>query len=439
MNRFFRTAYSSALVYLCLALFAVLLTGVRMPFPAFSCLYFGLLLCLLPGVSRRLAGKEGLFYALGALTALLGFLPLVFWHCPLIHFAVHLLGTAAAAAFIPLLRHRTTHADFMAKYQFSAIMLLILIGFIALATMTGVYADSSSSRPEVLKLAVNSIIPHAIVLLVTGVLLLRGLRAGEGIVDEQAFNRRQLRDTLIFAVIVTLVFAADPFVYLQQAAHFLINDVLKPAGRGLTALLAAIVRLLHVDRPEWERETQPTEETAEPGGIPNAESPEPAQEHYDIEGEDLSQVIAYIFIGIAVLILLWVLVRQIRKLIRKLRERGQKYGSGYPDEVRETLPQKERAQSEKKPKRRSADPRERMRYLYGEFLQYLRKLRVTFAGTETCGEIQNHTEKSAAAGPAELSAFTELYEEARYRQEEAPSEEDERRMKDLFDKIKKKI
>lgn len=438
MNRFFRTAYSSTLVYLGLTLFTVLFTGVRMPFPAFSCLYFGLLLALLPAASRKLAGKEGLFYGLGALTALLGFLPLVLWHCPLTHFAVHLLGIAAAAAFVPLLRHRTTHADFMAKYQFSAIMLLILIGFIALATVTGIYADGKSSRPEALKFAVNNIIPLAIVLLVTGVLLLRGLRAAEGIVDEQAFNRRQLRDTLIFAVVVTVVFAVDPFVYLQQAVYFLINDVLKPAGRALMALLAAIVRLLHVDRPEWERETQPTEETSEPGGIPNVESTETAPEHYDIEGSDLTRTVAYIFIGIMALLLLWILVRQIRKLIRKLRERSRKYGSGYPNEVREMLPQEERAQREKKPKRRSADPRERMRWMYGEFLQYLKKLRIRFDGSDTCGEIQSRAEKNAAADPSVLSDLTELYEQARYQMEEAPDEEDAREMKDLLDKIRKR-
>ena len=110
----------------------------------------------------------------------------------------------------------------MAKYQFTAILLLILIGLIYLATLTGIYTDGqAAARSEVMSLALNNIVPYAIVLLVTGVLLLRGLRAQEGIVDEQAFNRRQMRDTLIFAILVTLVFIVEPFVYLQKAVIFL--------------------------------------------------------------------------------------------------------------------------------------------------------------------------------------------------------------------------
>ena len=69
MNRFLRTAYSTTLVYLYLTLFVVTFSGVSMPFPAFSCLYFGLLVCLLPGILRKLEGLEVLFTLLGAVTA----------------------------------------------------------------------------------------------------------------------------------------------------------------------------------------------------------------------------------------------------------------------------------------------------------------------------------------------------------------------------------
>ena len=221
MNRFFRTAYSTTLVYLCLTFFVVLFTRIRMPFPAFSCIYFGLLISLLPVVSRRLAGKDRLFYVIGALAAVLGFLPLKLWNCPTAHWVIHLLGIAAAAVFLSVLRYRTTHSDFMAKYSFTAVMLLVLIALVYLSMVTSVYRDGKAAeRSEALNLAMNNIVPYAIVLLVTGVLLLRGLRAQEGIVDEHAFNRRQLRDTLIFAVLVTLVFVADPFLYLKKAATF---------------------------------------------------------------------------------------------------------------------------------------------------------------------------------------------------------------------------
>ena len=437
MNRFFRTAYSTTLVYLALTLLIVSFTGVKMPFPAFSFLYFGLLLCLLPGVLRQLRGREFLFYLIGAVTAALGFLPLALSHCPISHWIIHLLGIGAAAAFLPLLRHRTTHDRFLAKYQFSAVMLLVLIGLIALAMMPGLYTETAGKRFEALRLAINTIVPYAIVLLVSGVLLLRGLRAGEGIVDEQAFIRRQLRDTLIFAVLVTLCFAVDPFLYLQKALYFVINDVLKPSFRFIMSILSYLLHLISVKRPE--HETLATEETSEPGGIPPAtEAAEPEPEHYDLEGSDVTAAVSNIFTIAVTIILVFVLVRQIRKLIRKLKERDPKRGDGYPNEVREALPQEDRTHREDKPKKRSADPRERIRWLYGEFLRHLKKQRIVYDRTDTCGEIENRAERHRASDPQTLSELTELYEEARYREEESPTEADAEAMKDLVSKVRKK-
>ncbi len=440
MNRFFRTAFSATLVCLYLTLFTVLFTGIRMPFPAFSCLYFGLLIALLPAAVRKLSGREPLFYLLGAVTALSGFIPLVLWHCPASHMVIHLLGIAAAAVFLPLLRHRTTHGRFLAKYQFAAVSLLILLGLICLAMLTGIYTDGEAAvRTEVLKLAVNNTVPYAIVLLVTGVLLLRGLRAAAGTVDEQAFNRRQLRDTLIFAVLVSLVFAVDPFIYLQKAVLFLFNDVLRPGARFLVSCLAALLRLLSARKSGEDPQPLPTEEEAtDPKPIPTLESGEAEPEHYYVEDTELARTIAYIFVAAAAAILLWILVRQIRKLIRNLRERALKRGSGYPNEIREALPEEEGTGRKDRPKKRSADPRERMRYLYGDFLRHLKKLKVSFGRTDTCKEIRDRAEDSAAADPPVLSEFTELYEQARYREEEMPSEADARRMKELLDRIKKK-
>ena len=439
MNRFFRTAYSTTLVYLCLTLFVVLVSKVRMPFPAFSCLYFGLLICLLPGVTKKLAGKEKLFYAAGALASALGFVPLALWDCPVIHWVLHSAGIIAAAVFLHLLRHRTTHSDFMAKYQFTAVLLLIVFGFVCLALLTGIYTDGEvTARTDALRLAMNNVVPYAIVLLVSGVLLLRGLRAQEGIVDEQAFNRRQLRDTLIFAVLVTIVFAVDPFVYLQKGLFFLLNDVLQPAAGFIGRLLLALLKLLARKKQPPENSQIPPDESPDPDKVPVPEPAETEPEQYDINDNDLSLVIAYIFIGVAALILLVILVRQIRKLILNLRERDLKRRGGYPNETREMLPREEGTRREEKPRKRSSDPRERMRYMYGEFLRYLRKLKVRFEKTETCSEIQGHAKRRSVADLPVLSGFTDLYEQARYRLSEMPSEADVRSMKSLLDKIRKR-
>ena len=438
MNRFFRTAYATSLIYLCLALFAGLATRTGMPFPAFSCLYFGLLLSLLPGVSRRLAGKERLFLALGAVTAALGFLPLALFRCPAAHWLVHLLGTASAAVFLSLLRHRTTHSDFMAKYRFTVVMLLILLGFVYLSLLSGIYQDGQvSARSDALRLALNGAVPYAIVLLGSGVLLLRGLRAQEGTVDKQAFNRRQLRDALVFAALVTVIFAADPFEYLQRAVSFLFTNVLRPSARFLVQLLSSFLRLISV-RKETAEYPQPTPgATPVPEQIPVAELAETEPEQYYVDDSDLSLAIAYIFLAAAAAVLLVILAYQVRKLVRNLQRRSLDRGSGYPSETRETLLPDGEALRTRKPGRRSGDPRQRMRYMYADFLRFLAKSHVRFGRTDTCGEIRRHAGRWLVTDASVLSAFTALYEKARYRMEEPPGEDDARRMKTLLDRIRK--
>ena len=436
MNRFFRTAYAATLVYLCLSMFGVLITRVKMPFLSFSFLYFALLVSLLPGISQRLRGKETLFYFLGAVTALSGFLPLALCRCPTVHWLIHAVALAAAALFVSILRHRTTHAIFMAKYEFSVVLVLILIGLVCLAMLTGVYRDDvASTRAEALSLAMSGLVPYATVLLASGVLLLRGLRAQPGI-DERAFNRRQLRDTLIFAALVTLIFSVDPFLYLRRAVFFLLNDVLRPSARYLVQLLAAVLKSesVHERQPEA---TLPPEELGDAKPMPTAAPVEAEPTEYFFDNHDFTLAVAYVLIAIAMLGLLLLLALQLRKLIRNLRSRSQGFGNGYPNETCEALSPKAGAGRAGKPKRRSGDPRERIRYLYGDYLRYLNRLRVRFGETNTCGEIRERAEERLIAEPEKLSALTALYEKARYRLKDAPSEADASAMKELLEQIKR--
>ena len=47
-----------------------------------------------------------------------------------------------------------------------------------------------------------------------------------------------------------------------------------------------------------------------------------------------------------------------------------------------------------------------------------------YGKTDTCGEIETRAERHRIADPSVLSDLTELYEEARYREEEPPTEDD---------------
>ena len=441
MNRFFRTAYAATLLYLCLALFAALITGAGMPFPAFSCLYFGLLIYLMPDISRSPAGRRPLFHLTGALTASLGFLPIAFSRCPPVHWLVHLSGIAAAAVFLYTLRHRTTHSLFLTRFRFISVTLLILIGAVCLILRMDFFkAGEAAKRAAAVSLAVNGAVPYAIVLLATGVLLLRGLRAQPGrMIDERIFNRRQLRDTLVFAVAVTLIFAADPFVYLGQAASFLRDEALLPALRFLARLLAQLLPALSPgELPERQ-----TVSSGKAGGL----SPSVRSDFIGVQEEpgyresdppvpmDHDAVIAAT--ALIVLFILAVLALLIRGLVKARRKRGRDRGSGYPEETYEDLPVSEGKGRKGRPKKRNSDPRERIRYLYGEFLRYLHARRVTFGRTNTCGEILQGARARPAASESTLSGLTALYEEARYRMGETPTKADADEMRDLLDKVRK--
>jgi hypothetical protein len=289
------------------------------------------------------------------------------------------------------------------------------------------------------QLAVNTIVPMTITLLVTGVLLLRGLRAQEGVVDEKAFNRRQIRDTLIFAAIVSVLFAVDPFPYLRQGLFAIVNNVIRPAAGALARGFAWLLNLLSCTPVPIEKTQTTPEPTLDPEGPPLVPMAETEPEHYYIdEGPDLTMTLAYIFLALAAAALLAILAVQIVKLVRKLKNRGKKRGRGYPHEEREKLSSEDEPDGGRKPRKRSEDPRERMRYLYGEFLRHLRRIPVPYERSSTCGEIRDKAQAWMDADPNDVSDFTDLYEQARYREKENPTDADARRMKNLLARMRKR-
>ena len=442
MNRFFRTAYAAAFVYLFLALIAGLATGVGMPFPAFLCLYFGLLLALLPNALPKLRGREPLFLALGVLMALLGALPIRLSGGTAAHYVAHGLGVLAAGLFLRTLKHRTTHSDFAAKFRFSIVLVLALIALVYLSLLVRT-ADETllPVQQAYVSGAIDHVVPVAIMLLVTGVLLLRGLRGLQGMVNEKAFNRRQLRDLLLYAAVVIVVFVFRPLRYLYRGGVWLMDSVVRPALRYLLWAFDQFLELIANKEPKFDPPTP--EATPDPSEYVLPPSPplfgEQEPEHYKIDeaGESrLYQTILYIFVGAFAAILLVILILEIRKMIRKLRERSAQ-GRGYPNEVRESLDEADGAHRGRKPRRRSGDPRLRMRYLYGEFLRFLRRVPLHIDPADTCGRIEQRAQNALRQRDEELAEFRALYEQARYRADEAPTEGDAARMKALLDRLKK--
>lgn len=381
MTRFFRTAFAVSLASLILTLISVVATGVHMPFAVFSCLLFGLLLFLLPEAVSKLESKKTLFALLGAGVALLGFLPLLILRCPVFHYVAHGLSILAAAIFLASLRHNTTHNNFKARFVFITVILICLLTyFVVSATTMRRFANSVYSQPvldpESLKLALNDIIPLAIVLLASGVLCLRGLRAQNGAVDSKSYQRRQLRDALIFTVSVSVIFLILPL--LKPVWTLFAEKVLAPIGRLFASLLERIVSKAMESNAlsqfnEAVASAKPTQAPSQAapiatpspssGAIFENHTPPPAEIR---QGTYLYTLIAFLIIAIVITLAAIILMKALRRF--------KKHERSYPNESREELPETDEPKKEKKLAKHSADPRRRMRYLYADFLKQLKKV-----------------------------------------------------------------
>ena len=437
MNRFFRTAYSTALLFFFLTLFAVVICGARMPFPAFSCLFFGLLVFLMPGFARRLEGREIPFMILGAVIALAGELFILLCRCPAAYYFVYAAALLGAALFIVLLSANTTYNDFEAKFRFTLVIAAVATAFIAVAGLS----DSAvfNLKAENVVAAINCLVPIAIVMLAMGILLLRGLRAQPGIVDDRAFNRRQLRDTLIFGGIVTAVFVVDPVKAIKAAFDWLVHNALRKIYYWLYDMFGKFVELITV--PHGSTPSATAVATAAPSeavSITPLPELEPIEQEVPPQSEPFFRTLTVFFMILVGLILLYIVIKELVKLIRKLRSKSDNKSSGYPNEIREELPPEEEQPEEDKPSKRSRDPRDRMRLMYAEFMRRLRRKSVPISRTDTCGEIGVHAKTASPGESSEIDEFTGLYEKARYDLAEEPAESDAQRMKKLLGEIKER-
>ncbi|MBO4848957.1 MAG: DUF4129 domain-containing protein [Clostridia bacterium] len=436
MNRFFRTSYSAALAAFFATLTAVTAKGLPMPLLSFSCIYFGLLVFMLPHIVPRLEGRETLFGLVGAAVMAAGVLFVV--RMPAVYVVGFLICLAAAYIFIPLLRHQTTHSDFEAKFRFS----LICAGCFTALLMVGGLTEKNifEINPDNVKQALVSAVPVAILLLASGVLLLRGLRAQQGIVDVRAFNRRQLRDTLIFSGIVTAVFAADPFRWLSQAADYIYEKLLKPLRYLIEDGLRKLFELMRNPHPPQYDPGAYTEPPADLVNVTPSPPPEiqPTPDPTDVakNSDDLMKTLLTIFMIVAMAAVLIFVVCELVKLIKKLMQNSKPRGSGYPNEERSALPPDDEGPKEDRPNRFSRDPRRRIRYHYREYMHHLRSKKIPIAPSDTCTDINQRARHTLRRKKSETEELTEIYRRARYRMGSEPERADAERMKQLVNDIK---
>ena len=442
MNRFLRIAYFVSLVFLLLTQITVVVTGVEMPLLSFLLLIAGILTAQLPDGFERIATKQKAFAALGAFVALLGVVPLLAFSCPVMHFIVYGIGIAVWFVFSAMRRKNVTRTWFLHVFRIS----LIVLGSVLAAFFLGVFPQLKDSGVfsfgwERVRLAIDNGVPMVILLLSIGILLLRRLRSEQGGMDPQAIKRRQVRDLSIFGILTGVICVIRLFVNLRSVFDLLYDKVILPLFRWIAQLFAGIFSVTHTS--VGATPPPPMEfNLPDPSIFQAASDPRPSDAQPIMDGLDLPlpdrevvyKTILVVFIAVSILVLAVLLITGIRRLLD--RYRGRRIVPGYPNETVEEITEEEPEQYEDAPKKHSEDPRERMRYQYGEFLRYLRKTPVAVARTDTCGEIVKNASDGLHVEPTRLNDFTELYEKARYRQQTPVTDADAHRMKSLLAEIK---
>lgn len=380
MTRFFRTAFAETLAYTGLALIATGATGVETPLLSFACLLLGLLIVLLPEALPKLSDKRPLLIVLGIAAALLGLLPLLVLQTPVIHYVCYGAAVLFGAFFLRILRHETTYNNFKARFGFITVVLVIVIAYLLLFSSasfrdTGTRRDGALFSMESVKTAMGGLFAHVIVLLATGVLCLRGLRAQQGAVNEQAFLKRQVRDAVVFVTVTGLVFSAVPLYRIIW--NYLLNSVVAPGAQAIARLIESVVS--GALKPSGGEPMTPSATAAPMQEVPTATTP-PGNPGgivgalTEVAGPPVGEPKSGVWIRIAIAaVILGALIAVAAVILVKTLRRLKKYDRGYPNETREELPETEQPKKAEKPARYSADPRKRMRYLYADFLKRVRK------------------------------------------------------------------
>lgn len=437
MNRFLRTAYSTIYVYLFLTLFMVTVTGADMPFPAFLFLFFGLMVALLPEIYESLPGNRTLWASLGLLLALPGFWAVRFSQGSLLHYILYGLGLLAGMIFLHLRRYPISYLRFRDAFRRSVLAAAVLILYDLLVIAPAVLDKKLFSFSfERFIGAVDNLAPLIILLLVVGVLHLRGLRSEQIGMERKALRRRQLRDLLLFVTVVIIVYIFNPLVYIIKGGKHLWNKGLLPLLTWISGALSSLFSsLFSFQRPPTDniiKETLDYNSSLPGGDLPPGEMvPTEAVEEVVSEGIDLYMLLVGIWLTVSLCILLYFLIFKKRTVKRKTN-------LGYPNETVEMLEEEEEEEQAPLPKKRSADPRLRIRYQYQSFLKYLRKISVQVKHTDTSGEIGESAKEGIRAEAESIDAFTEIYNRARYQQNEEVSAADAESMKRLLEDMKGK-
>lgn len=432
MNRFLRISFIAGMAYTLVSLLVGSITGVMYPFGCYAMIWLGTLIFMLGAIIPKLNRYDILFKISGIIIEAAGFIFIIINKCIPAYYVIHaimLIGSVLLAVF---LKHNTIHRDFAAKFKFSVIALLLL--FCLMGLMTGGSENVFFNMDFTVAAMINSI-PSFIISIVMGILLLRGLRAAVGIVDETEFNRRQLRDTVMFFGGCVLVIVTGLPGLLVRLTELIAKTLINPMLLWCEKLLYNLVELLANKKPQYLPNNQGVVEST-PNAVditpmptmgttqPNTAAP------VEDKSNEMIKILLILFAIIIGAVILYI-------VISKLFKRGKRVVSfGYPYEESETI--EDNGKRREKPiSRHSRLPRQKIRYYYYTFLRHIHSKGGELKRSDTCEQVADTADKLAKGHTQELMEFSNFYRKARYSFSEEPTSEDAKQAKRLLDSLNK--
>lgn len=428
MNKFLRTSYAVSMFIMAVTTIVGSIAEQFYPIWSFAAVWLGLLAYMFTGIITELREKSIIFKLIGVLIMLVGFIFVLPTKDSSTCFILHVFAIAIALIFEHLLNHNTTHRDFLSKFKYSLTIMALLFCIMGLLS-SGV--ENELVNGENTFEAIINAVPIFIISVVTGILLLKSLRAMAG--NDRELNKRQLKEVFFFFFGCILIFATGLIGVLKQAVTWLFANSVNPVFKWISALLSSLEDALTNKNPPLVS-----------GGeeIPNVPirtdiTEPPVMEEITVSPsappvveEDDSNFVKVLIIFFSVLVLAIVIYIVMTKLLKRGRKTSD---SSYIYEEREKLSDEEKKNEKEKYDKTS---RSKIRRYYAKFLSFLkRKHQCGIKPSDSCADVENLARTLGSDVQNDLSDFSDIYRKARYNLNDEPSGDDAKKAKELYKKI----
>ncbi len=428
MNKFLRTSYAVSMFIMVITTIVGSIAGQFYPIWSFAAIWIGLLAYMFTGIITELQDKSIIFKLIGVLIMLVGFVFVIPTSTCLTCFVLHGAAIAIALILEHLLNYNTTHRDFLSKFKYSLTITALL--FCIMGLLSSGVENELVNGDNTFEAIINAV-PIFIISVVSGILLLRSLRAMAD--NDRELNKRQLKEVFFFFFGCILIFATGLIGLIKQAVIWLLANSVNPLFRWISSFLSSLEEALTNKNPPLVS-----------GGedIPNVPirtdiTEPPVMEEITVSPttppvarEDDSNFVKVLIIFFSVLVLAIVIYIVMTKLLKRGRKPSD---SSYIYEEREKL-----SDDEKKNEREKYDKssRSKIRRYYAKFLSFLkRKHQCGIKPSDSCADVENLARTLGTDVRNDLSDFSDIYRKARYNLNDEPSGDDAKKAKELYKKI----